>query len=224
MLYYGNICQPLFPYGVAASKPLKHFTLFPELPFEIRLVIWQIAIRFGYNPTVRLLPIRDVNNGAIIFHDLICQSLTPIVLHINHESRTEALKHYTLSLGGTTYLNKSTGTVFLDSNEPGELTHFVTSVPQHELQTIENIAVKLCEWSWMDETFKEAIWQFTNIKRLAMIFSKPDDSFYLTKSAYKLISQELRKPKESSDEWKVPTICLVSSELVEGFLKSNNFA
>lgn len=76
----------------------------------------------------------------------------------------------------------------------------------------------------MDETFKEAIWRFTNIKRLAMIFSKSDDCHYLTKAAYKLINQELKKPEEIRDEWKVPKICLVASYEVKGFLKSNNFA
>lgn len=222
MRYYGRIGQKPSLYEVTDSKPLKWFTLFRELPFEIRLIIWHIAICFAYNPTVRLQPIRD-DNHAIIFHYIICQSLTPIVLRINRESRTEALKHYSLSLGESTYINKSTGTVFLDSNEPGELTQFVASVPHQELQTIENLAIRLSEWSWMDETFKEAMWQFTNIKRLAMIFSKSDDSFYLTKSAYRLISKELKKPKESRDDWQVPIICLVPSDMVEGFLKSNTF-
>jgi len=223
MRYYGHLGQKLSAYGVADRNPLKQFTIFCELPFEIRLVVWQIAIRFAYNPTIRLQPIRE-NNGSIIFHDVICQSLTPIVLRINQESRAEALKHYTLSLGNTTYLNNSTSTVFLDSDEPGELTHFVASIPHQELRTIENLAVRLSEWSWMDETFKEAMWQFTNIKRLAMMFSKSDDSFYLTKSAYKLIHSELKKPKDSSDDWKAPIICLVPSYMVEGFLKSNTFA
>lgn len=223
MRYYGHVGQLLSPYGVANSKPLKQFTVFLDLPFEIRLVIWQIAVRFAYNPTVRLLPIRD-NNGLIIFHDFICQSLTPVVLRINRESRIEALKHFILSLGNTTYFNKSTSTIFLDSNEPGELTHFVASFPSQELQTIENLAVKLSEWSWMDETFKEAMWQFTRIKRLALLFSKSDDSFYLTKTAYRMISKELKKPKESRDDWKVPIICLVPSGMVEDFLKSNTFA
>jgi hypothetical protein len=56
-----------------------------------------------------------------------------------------------------------------------------------------------------------------------MIFSKSDDTFYLTKSAYKLIHSELKKPEGSRSEWKVPIICLVPSYMVEGFLNSNTF-
>jgi 2EXR family len=44
MQYYGSISQEPSLYEVTDSKPLKKFTLFPELPFEIRLVIWQISI------------------------------------------------------------------------------------------------------------------------------------------------------------------------------------
>jgi hypothetical protein len=63
------------------------------------------------------------------------------------------------------YPNKASGTVFFDGNEPGDLTHFVASVPYHELQTFKNLALHLCEWTWADETFKEAMWQFSDIKR-----------------------------------------------------------
>jgi hypothetical protein len=222
MRYSGRVGLKPSLYEATDSKPLKWFTLFRELPFEIRLVIWKITIRFPYNPTVRLPSIFD-DKGAIICHDIICQSLTPVVLRINRESRTEALKHYTLSLGESTYINKSTGTIFLDNNEPGELTPFVASIPQQELQTIESLAIRLQEWSWMDEEFKEAMWQFTNIKRLILMFSKSDDRYYLTAETWKEVRKELKKP-ESRDDWKVPIICLVSSDMVEGFLKSNTFA
>jgi hypothetical protein len=58
-IFYRPFGQPLSPVEAADSKHLKWFTLFPELPFELRLVVWHIAIRFAYNPTVHLLPIRD---------------------------------------------------------------------------------------------------------------------------------------------------------------------
>jgi hypothetical protein len=223
MRCYGSTSQEPSLYKVMDSKTLKKFTLFPELPFEIRLVIWQITIRFPYNPTVQLQPIHD-NSGAIVFRDLICQTRTPIVLRINRESRTEALKYFTLTLGNTTYLNKAIGTVFFDGNEPGDLTHFVASVPYHELQTIKNLALHLCEWTWADETFKEAMWQFSNIRRLVMMLSRSDDNYYLRREAMMLIRKELKQPPENRGGWKVPSICLVQSNLVEEFLKLNSFA
>jgi hypothetical protein len=196
--------------------------LFPELPFEIRLAIWQIAINFPYNPVVQLHPVRD-NTGAIVFRDLICQSMTPIVLRINQESRKEALKHFKLILGNTMYLKKDTGTVFFDGNEPGDFAHFVAIVPRQELQVIKNIAVHLSEWIW-EETFKEAMWDFSNIKQLVMMFSKSDDNYYLRKEAMKLIRKELKQPPENQNGWKVPGIVLVSSTLVKDFLDKNTFA
>ncbi|KAK0101131.1 hypothetical protein ONS96_006356 [Cadophora gregata f. sp. sojae] len=70
------------------SRTLQKFTLFPYLPFEIRLMIWRAIL-----PRGQLLKLirecfwltQKVDRGA---------PQLPISLQINRESRTETLKHY----------------------------------------------------------------------------------------------------------------------------------
>ncbi|KAG0650631.1 hypothetical protein D0Z07_2656 [Hyphodiscus hymeniophilus] len=70
------------------------FTLFPELPSELRFKIWQLCI-----PGPRVVPIEykmksETFNGKMIskFSGWGTQDPVPVILHICHESRIEALK------------------------------------------------------------------------------------------------------------------------------------
>jgi hypothetical protein len=72
----------------------KTFTLFPQLPYEIRLKIWRFAI-----PGPRVVPLhfelRDVtSDGKPIskFSPWRSSDPVPVVLHICHDARAEALK------------------------------------------------------------------------------------------------------------------------------------
>lgn len=77
-----------------SSKP--KFTLFPKLPAEIRLMIWKAAL-----PGPRLVDVNfQFEDSEFAFGSNLasCASPTPppTLLSVCHESRTEALKHYSL--------------------------------------------------------------------------------------------------------------------------------
>ncbi|KAF5872278.1 uncharacterized protein Bfra_005634 [Botrytis fragariae] len=76
----------------ASQEPLSNFHLFPKLLPELRILVWRYActtrtVEVRYDPTIDR-----------------CRSITPppAILQANHESRTEALRVYTLSFGTQT--------------------------------------------------------------------------------------------------------------------------
>lgn len=74
------------------KKPLTHFSLFPKLLPELRILVWRYAgasrtVEVRYDPTIDR-----------------CRSITapPAILQANHESRIEALRLYSLSFATKT--------------------------------------------------------------------------------------------------------------------------
>jgi hypothetical protein len=83
--------------------PEDKFTLFPELPVELRLKIWSLAL-----PVSRVITIVSDYSSAPEFFDpdhpdrtrykaRACAKPVPALLHCNSESRAVALKTYRLS-------------------------------------------------------------------------------------------------------------------------------
>ncbi|PVH81380.1 hypothetical protein DL98DRAFT_514762 [Cadophora sp. DSE1049] len=103
-----------------------HFPLFPLLPTEIRLKIWQQALE-----QPRLLPIRisyHPDTKQPIFH---CSQLPPRLLSVCRESRDEALHfHILVNDGGVSsfYFNSQTDTVSL--RRPDSWLQIVKSLDQ----------------------------------------------------------------------------------------------
>jgi len=70
----------------SANRERSSFPGFPYLPMKIRIEIWNILIN-----TPRLVHLTTDKHGR-----LYSTAPVPVVLHINHESRTQALKSYIL--------------------------------------------------------------------------------------------------------------------------------
>ncbi|TVY83510.1 Dehydrogenase xptC [Lachnellula suecica] len=77
------------------NGPSKDSTRFSDLSMEIRCMIWTYAM-----PKPRIVAIcgGPVDTGVSCYYHSVAHKV-PVVLHINHESRKEALKHYRLSFG-----------------------------------------------------------------------------------------------------------------------------
>jgi hypothetical protein len=68
----------------------RAFTLFPKLPLEIRLMIWVMTFKKQHVDIDLDLSCDDqINLGR-----QIPRPVFPVALHVNHESRTETLRHY----------------------------------------------------------------------------------------------------------------------------------
>ncbi|CZR51040.1 uncharacterized protein PAC_00915 [Phialocephala subalpina] len=81
---------------IKTDMALESFTLFPELPSELRLKIWKLA-----NPGPRILGVGHrmqyrEGYGRIIPTTMDWRTSDPVptLLHVCHDSRTEALKVY----------------------------------------------------------------------------------------------------------------------------------
>lgn len=81
----------LFP-QVLLHRSLKHFTLFPHLPQEIRLKIWRFTFR---NPR-RIDLSYPIPSLSLFWYrgGRPYGALLPITLSINHESRYEAIRNF----------------------------------------------------------------------------------------------------------------------------------
>jgi hypothetical protein len=175
-----------------------------------------------YNPRVRQEQIFD-HKGEIILNRTVCLSMTPALMRACQESRSEAVKHFSLVLGNSIYLDKSAGTVYLDNNRTGEFQEFVNSINKQELLEIENLAFNITEWSSGSFEFRNAIRKFSNLKTLAFMLGKGDDSYYSDKAAIKLIRKDLRLAGYKQGDTKEPLIIIVPSDKVVIFLRRERF-
>jgi hypothetical protein len=75
---------------MATLKPITDFSLFLDLPLELRLKIWREVCH-----TSRVVEIHyNLDDGRFV-----CSCNPPSVLQVCRESRSEALKIYKLSFG-----------------------------------------------------------------------------------------------------------------------------
>jgi hypothetical protein len=84
---------------VTENSNNKIFHLFRELPPELRLKVWEclLAPRIIAVSCIDTDEPSDESSSLGISDGLIRPPLIPVLLHINHESRTLALAHYELS-------------------------------------------------------------------------------------------------------------------------------
>ncbi|ELR07779.1 hypothetical protein VC83_01113 [Pseudogymnoascus destructans] len=96
------------------SAPVKQrtqrFKFFPNLPSEIRLMVWNFCL-----PGPRVLDVKmrriffRASTGKVTNSPRFMSSLDhPVILHICSESRSVALKHYTLAFPNTMRLKTKT--------------------------------------------------------------------------------------------------------------------
>ncbi len=83
------------------SSCLATFTVFPELPFELRLKVWKYVAPGPRTVTISYESHATRYKGKNIsrFDGWGTPDPPPVILHICHESREEALKSYKLAFG-----------------------------------------------------------------------------------------------------------------------------
>lgn len=84
-----------------SNQPLQTFTLFPLLPTELRLKIWNLTIPGPRTVTIhyKTRPLKKHQGNAFPSSRWISPDPNPLPLQICHESRTIALKSYTAAFG-----------------------------------------------------------------------------------------------------------------------------
>ncbi|KAI0122914.1 hypothetical protein BJ170DRAFT_687625 [Xylariales sp. AK1849] len=114
------------------TQKAKTFTMFSELPPELRIKVWQLAM-----PEARTVVVRSPYTRKTAIPKSLEESLAqqwdsseawrsntqiPALLHVNAEARHEALKHYKLSLGvgqhpPRVYVDFTRDTLFFGNSE-----------------------------------------------------------------------------------------------------------
>lgn len=101
------------------SSKLKSFARFPDLPLELRQLIWRET--FPGRRIVKINSYGTVKQNSYTFHAFFSTAPIPIALSINSESRAEALRHYHPSFGmhsaaipSIIYFNPSLDTLYFE--------------------------------------------------------------------------------------------------------------
>ncbi|KFZ09736.1 hypothetical protein V501_05492 [Pseudogymnoascus sp. VKM F-4519 (FW-2642)] len=166
---------PMAPLAKAKGK----FVRFPLLPAEIRLKIWGFCLTLPYSPIVHqhFKNVRSTKPTA----KYVCFTRHPPLLDTCTESRAEALKYFSLGLGTVTspprtYINYEASSVYLCTRRSGYFIPMMQSLLPVDLANIQSLTLKLRDWLINDDcVFRDAIWKFTNLKRLTMLISTRDE-------------------------------------------------
>ncbi|KUJ18984.1 uncharacterized protein LY89DRAFT_717476 [Mollisia scopiformis] len=94
------------------------FTLFPNLPVELRLKIWKEAAHITRNVDIWIRRAKLISDDWLVpnldhlgyprsYFYFISASPIPSILHVSHESRSEALIHYQLDFATSREIHRS---------------------------------------------------------------------------------------------------------------------
>ena len=79
---------------VMEDSTFSAFKLFPKLPLELRLMVWKLSL-----PEGRVIKFSTIRALSANKHLIVDQKLPTPLLHVNQESRLEALQAYELFAG-----------------------------------------------------------------------------------------------------------------------------
>jgi 2EXR family len=153
------------------SRTLTSFTLFPNLPFEIRCVIWETSCE---SRTVEIN--YDVQDGFLSSVD------PPIALAVCQESRNRLLNNYPLCFGSIYHppkirFNLSIDTLYMDSRMEEEMAHVFSTFRDRETSCLRYLALDTYYGNApMDEDYdpfegvKRAVRSLSGLRELLVVF------------------------------------------------------
>jgi hypothetical protein len=117
------------------SRTLTSFTLFPNLPFEIRCLIWETTCE---SRTVEIT--YDADDGFTTTSD------PPIALEVCQESRNHLVNSYPLCFGSIYHpakirFNFSIDTLYMDNSLEEDLAHVFSTFKDREISSLRYLAL-----------------------------------------------------------------------------------
>jgi len=179
---FDNGCFPpgfLFDLDKPTSpKNFTIFTKFPELPIELRELVWKFAAINESSFDCRVQIRSEEINNKIVNTKFTLQSDTPRLLHICHESREVAIRTRTYRKAfGTIYssskiwFNFNKDRLFLHTRLPEELPLMVREMAEIHRHHVRHIAMPLRDWIISnDKPLLTALTKFPNLKRLDIVY------------------------------------------------------
>jgi 2EXR family len=174
---------------------LTEFTLFPKLPKELRIKVWQFAAR-----EPRIVEVCQLQDAKYIFRTtnddddwetinsapFYSPTALPVILRINQESRVIALENYTLSFPNKThpaqiYYNPAIDILYFAAwCFQYSIGHFERATKESVKDTIRHIAIDNLVWysGWEDGTINNQIQidGFRNLEELLLVTREPDET------------------------------------------------
>lgn len=224
------ISSPLAPKAAAEPSSIIHniiqgtyFHKFPELAVEIRLKIWNEALKFPRTAHLRLYDVKDQYGEKTGEHGLmdISRDSTPLLFRVCQESRAEALKTYRFCFGRKpqTYFNYDNDCVYLDTQSIPEILQILDTLSLTDLTYMRRVTMKVHDWADAGEAeFRERFWRFSSLGLLELLLGDgPFDGKYMNRQyTASCIKDELRGNRRNRPMgWKVPK---VSIQIIENFL------
>ncbi|KAE9381207.1 hypothetical protein N431DRAFT_392183 [Stipitochalara longipes BDJ] len=135
---YYSIQKSLLAYLPAMSdnpRALRSFTLFPNLPFELRCLIWETSCE---SRTVEIT--YDSDDGFLSNVD------PPIALEVCQESRNHLLNNYPLCFGSIYHpakirFNFSIDTLYVDNSMEDDMAHVFSTFREREISSLKYLAI-----------------------------------------------------------------------------------
>ncbi|TVY17186.1 hypothetical protein LARI1_G003842 [Lachnellula arida] len=201
---------------------LTDFTLFPQLPSELRLKIWEEMLPGPRDVEIEYHMDYATFNGKKIskFSGWTSHEPVPVALHICQESRQEALVHYQPSFGSyfhpsKIYFNFSRDTLLFGVSDPGStyLLDVFLGGGFHGANDVEKLLSMVLYISEDSYGRRYFIWNeirlFTSLRELKIMVWEADLSSDELMRHYR---STLRNVKIAHPEWRSPSISIISAE------------
>ncbi|PMD40366.1 hypothetical protein L207DRAFT_565841 [Hyaloscypha variabilis F] len=199
---------------------LQTFTLFPHLPFELRLKIWDLAL--SEPRTVTISCHREMLDRERRFAKSFTSSTAPPpLLHVNRESRFEALSRYsplfkTATSEVYTYISLRQDTIqCLDS--------VLEYMPRYEVGHIERLVLEVRDAEYFGHFHMDVVKRMESLKEVELL-AGPGDLDYRWSRAERYAQTLLGNFHEKRFEdpaWRCPRMRIVNRESGEevGFIE-----
>ena len=130
------------PLEIESKDIAPTFACFRKLPPEIRVKIWDIALR------PRLITIIPSLNRDAAICEVVVEAQRIELLYVCHESREEALRNYHQirlngNNGGTTFINWSRDIIFLDIPDGSVDIDSIMGLLDTSLQSVQTLAIRM---------------------------------------------------------------------------------
>jgi hypothetical protein len=200
------------------------FTLFLQLPSELRLKIWKTMLPGPRTVNVQYRMKYEQFDGKNIsaFTGWTSPDPVPVALQICQESREEALKHYQISFRSyfhpsKIYFDFSKDTLRLGDEQSGSNITYLLDIflgggyhGANDVEKVQSMIVNIIDDQYARRYF---IWNeiryFTSLRELTIVVWEEDLS---TDEIMRVYRSTLRNVKVAHPEWNIPRLSVVPAE------------
>jgi hypothetical protein len=210
------------------TPQFQQFHPFPNLPSELRLKIWTLAL---HTPRIVYLSCRktpfhhrspEIPRTIESYSSCSGTNSTPVpaLLHANRESRHEALAFYTVSFqapNSLIYVSFPYDTLWLSD-------HILVNIPEHPRQRIQRMVLDVRDPEYFEYFNMDYLRGMTALEKLQLMASR-DPAYYNWGSrdmyAERLVV-DFETTRRAYPEWNCPEVVIMDKKTLEprGFVES----